>query len=86
MPNTKVCPLPVPLTMRLAHTFLFFSVCLSLTQGRAGTGGKKTDGNEENEEANGDWKVLFPNGTIITGVGKPPMLWRLAESKQTSEG
>ena len=72
--------------MRLVHTFIFFCVCLSLTQGRAGTGGKKTDGNEENEEVNGDWKVLFPNGTIITGVGKPPMLWRLVESEQTSEG
>ena len=72
--------------MRLVHTFLFFCVCLSITQGRAGTGDKKTDGNEENEEVNGDWKVMFPNGTIITGVGKPPKLWRLVESEQKTEG
>merc|ERR1711974_339837 len=35
---------------------------------------------------NGDWKVVFTNGTIITGVGKTPMVWHLVGSEHTSAG
>ena len=84
--------------MSLVRTFLFFYLCLSLTQGRQIKGSRKRDnygGNEDTDsldettnasESNGDWKVLFANGTIITGAGKPPTVLRLVGSEKASPG
>ena len=44
------------------------------------------NGNADSAVVNGDWKVVFTNGTIITGVGKTPMVWHLVGSEHTSAG
>ena len=71
--------------MRLA---LLVLLCLSLS----GLQGKQNDvmrGEpsqapliDEHVDKRGNWKVLFKNGTIITGVGIPPKVWHVIEPKE----
>ena len=42
--------------------------------------GEIQDGNSKTG-SNGDWKVMFENGTIITGIGKPPKVWHLVDTE-----